>query len=312
MTNTEPAWLHLDRVEKRFPGSRFALRRLTVDFPRGVTAVVGPNGAGKTTLLRILATVLKPTAGSVSWCGLGISADPVGYRDVIGYLPQDFVPYPEMTLRAFLAYVGAMKTIPSSLLTARIPEIIHLARLGAVDPETPCSRLSHGQKRRLGLAQALLNDPHVLILDEATSGLDPEGRLGILTLLREYAGGKVVVFSTHVLADAGQVADRILVLDAGQCTAEENLPAFVRRAQGHVFSGLVSFKEAAILRNVRGVALVSQVPAGADGYRVRLVVRDKATMRVIPGQLQATPPGPEDAYVYHRLLHRLSSRGERG
>jgi len=296
------SWLELDGIGKGYAdpfGRRRALRDVSFALGPGVTVLVGPNGAGKTTLLRILAAVVRPTAGRVSWCGRAVAADPVAYRDLIGYLPQDFRSYPDLTPAAFLAYVSALKGIPREMARARTEEVLRLCGLSGLSPGGRCVALSRGQLRLLGLAQALLNDPPLLLLDEPTSGLDPEARVRIMELVRRLSAGKAVLFSTHVLADAAQVADWVLALDEGRLAASSDPDGFVAPARGRVFGGVVEAAQAAALRAAKGVAVVGQVPSGPGRCRVRVVVPGAAPP--LPG-LQPIPPDFEDAYVCRRLL----------
>jgi ABC-type multidrug transport system ATPase subunit len=298
--------LELDGIGKSYAdpfGRRRILRDVSFAIGPGVTVLVGPNGAGKTTLLRILAAVVRPTAGRVSWCGRAVAADSVAYRDLIGYLPQDFRPYPELTPAAFLAYVSALKGIPEEMACERADEVLRLCGLSGLSPGGRCAALSRGRLRLLGLAQALLNDPPLLLLDEPTSGLDPEARVRIMELVRRLSAGKVVLFSTHLLADAAQVADWVLALDEGRLAASSDPAGFLAPAQGRVFEGVVETVRAAALRAVKGLAVVAQVPSGPGRSRVRVVT--PGATPPLPG-LRPIPPDFEDAYVCRRLLARPS------
>lgn len=304
---------------KRYRGARQpALRGVTAEFEVGVTVLVGPNGAGKTTLLRILGAILAPTTGAVLWRGRPVDEAPVAYRDVVGYLPQDFLPYEEMSSGRFLSYIAALKGIPRPFVPGRVAEVLRLVGLEGEAVGRPCRTLSHGQVRRLGLAQALLNDPQVLLLDEPTAGIDPEGRLDLLELVRTHGVGKVVILSTHTLADAGQVADRIACLDNGRLTALTDREAFVGAAAGRVLEGIVTREEGAVLQSLTGTAVTERVPVGEDLLRIRLVALPGVVAQTagacIPrtggnlvsrcrlrGGLAQAEPGLEDAYVYHRL-----------
>ncbi len=304
-------WLAADNLAKRYPGGRLALRGVTFRLDPGVSILVGPNGAGKTTLLRVLAGFLAPTFGTVTWCDLPVTANPVAYRDILGYLPQQFRPYPDQTPRQFLAYLGRLKAIPDGLLAARAEEVLALTGLQGSVAGRPCATLSHGEARRLGLAQALLNDPHLLLLDEPTTGLDPEGRVQVLELIQDLGRDKVILFSTHTPADAARFAGHILDLDRGRLIADDDGTTFVTSARGHVWRGPLSGSEVADLREAPGVALVAQVPAG-DGrtFRARLVsVDDAALASALPAtalrRLERVDPDFEEAYVLRRLKARL-------
>lgn len=310
--------LRVSYLSHVFPGGKVALRDVDFELGSGVAVVVGPNGAGKTTLLRILAGVLRPTRGEVYWGALPVLASPVAYRDLLGYLPQDFSPYPEMRARVFLAYVARLKGLPPTLIAARVSEVAGLMGLDETTLDRECRHLSHGETRRLGLAAALLNDPLLLLLDEPTSGLDPEGRAELLGLVTDLAAGNLVILSTHLLSDAERIGDHILFLESGRLVLCEAPSAFVAGARGHVFEGTVTADELAFLERAPGVALVARVPLGAGRFRVRLV----STLPVgcstgwPPGRplslgtgLVLAEPGMEDAYVYRRLRSASGGAG---
>ncbi len=273
----------------------------------GIAALVGPNGAGKSTLLRVLATVLEPSAGEVYWCGLRVLASPLAYRDVLGYLPQVFAPYSDMTADSFLRYLSGLKGIPRGLTRERIAEVLRLVGLDRATSARRCATLSHGETRRLGVAAALLGDPYVLLLDEPATGLDTEGRMALMEQLRLLALGKVVLFSTHVLEDAGQVADQILDLDRGRLAPVLSRQAYVALADGHVFEGTVSRDVVRRLISAKDASLVLRIPLGEAGSRVRVVAAEA------PPDVSLAPVGPrlEDAYVYRRLMARVRGEADR-
>lgn len=318
-------WLRAERLSKVYRGGRVALRRASTDFTPGVTVLVGPNGAGKTTLLRLLAGILAPTEGSLHWCGLPVARSPVAYRDVVGYLSQEFSPYEEMSPRRFLAYLSALKGIPDRLWGSRVDELLELVDIRRPKLDRPCRELSHGERRRLGLAQALLNDPFVLVLDEPSAGLDPEARVKLLHRVRELAAGKVVVLSSHTLADVGQVADRVILLESGTIQAVETRDDFLTSARGYVLEGEVTTAELARLSAGIASRVVARSPLGAGRFRVRLVTLepghaplDAAEGPGVGGRWRPVEPGFEDAYVLRRLFppgsltSRSSSQGNSG
>ncbi len=195
-------------------GGRAVLRDLTLRCGTGLTAVLGPNGAGKSCLLRVAAGVLRPSRGHVRWLGLDAVRDPFWYRDCLGYLPQRAVLYPDMTAREFLGHLAALKGIPRRLVPDRVTAVLELVGL-ADRAAVPTGRLSHGQRRRLGLAQALLNDPYLLVLDQPTAGLDPESRVSVLALLRKLAADRVVLMATNEPGDV-TAQDALARLEGGR------------------------------------------------------------------------------------------------
>lgn len=211
-------------------GRKTAVKGVTAWCGVGVSAVVGPNGSGKSCLLRMAAGIVRPTRGRVFWLGVDAAGDPFFLKDALGYLPQRPVPYPDMTPRQFLSHMATLKAIPRHLAGARRDHL--LAELGlARVADVPAHRLSHGQRARLGLAQALLNDPYLLILDEPTKGQAPESRLEILALIRRLAETRVVVMATNELSDVDVDRDRLLCLEEGRLVFQGPAADLVDRAR---------------------------------------------------------------------------------
>lgn len=211
--------LTLEGAGKRFRGGEkdgvWALRHISAAVGPGVTAVIGPNGAGKTTLLRMAAGIMGPSEGSVRLGCLDSSADGLAYRDAVGYLPQQPGFYEEMTSLSFLLYMCGLKLIPRSLALQRCHHVLGAAGLSGVRGRRIRS-LSHGARLRLGLAQALLNDPCLLVLDEPADQIDPEGRIQLFALLRRMGASRIVLFSTHSLDSLTGVADNVFYLCRGR------------------------------------------------------------------------------------------------
>src|SRR5882762_4939780 len=185
--------LTIERLGKRY-GEYWALRQLSLRCEPGMLGLVGPNGAGKTTLMRMIATLLEPSEGIIRWNGQDIRTHGQALRQVLGYLPQDFGVYPEFTGRQFLHYLAAMKGLPSELLNQRVDEVLAIVNLEQeADRKLPA--YSGGMKQRIGIAQALLNDPELLIVDEPTAGLDPAERVRFRNLLSELSGERIVIRS---------------------------------------------------------------------------------------------------------------------
>lgn len=193
----------------------WAVRDVRVEIGAGVTAVVGPNGAGKTTVLRLAAGLTPPTEGRVTLNAADAAADGARYRDAVGYAPQQSGFYEEMTPLAFLIHMSRLKLIPRSLAAGRCRQLVERAGLAEAAGRR-ISALSHGQRMRLALAQALLNDPRVLVLDEPADQLDPAARLELFALLRRAGGERVTLLSTHAIDDLPGLADNVLQLEAGR------------------------------------------------------------------------------------------------
>ena len=223
-----------DRLSKHFQ-NKIAVDRVSLRLAPGVTGLLGANGAGKTTLMRLICGILKPTAGSVSFDGLDVSAEE--YRAQLGYLPQDFGYYPDFTALDFLLYMAALKGLSKSQARRRSLELLDMVGLADVYKKK-VKTYSGGMRQRLGIAQALLNDPKLLILDEPTSGLDPKERVRFRKLIGSLGRDSAVLLSTHIVSDVEHVADRVLMMKAGQIVFDgpwdthEDLEAFYLRQYG--------------------------------------------------------------------------------
>lgn len=208
--------LRVDRLTKRYK-NKIAVDRLSLNLHEGVHGLLGANGAGKTTLMRMLCGVLKPTEGTVSFDGVDVSDE--NYRAILGYLPQDFGYYPEFKGIDFIMYMAALKGIPQETAKRRTAELMELVGLKDVEKKKIKS-YSGGMKQRLGIAQALLNDPKLLILDEPTAGLDPKERVRFRNLIEELGKDSVVLLSTHIVSDIESIADDVLIMKSGQVIFE--------------------------------------------------------------------------------------------
>ena len=214
------------------------LSDFSLEAGEGVLGLLGPNGAGKTTLMSILATVTKPTSGTFFWEGRDAVADPLPLRRRLGYLPQDFGVYERLTAREFLLYLGRLKGLSGADLSRRVQELLELTNLhGAADRRL--GGYSGGMRQRVGIAQALLGDPKLVIVDEPTVGLDPEERVRFRNLLSEIAQGRIVILSTHIVSDVEAVASQIAVIRDGRLVAQSTPEELLRKAAGRVFTAVV-------------------------------------------------------------------------
>jgi len=206
--------LEIENVSKIYRGNVHAVRSFRLELGPGVLGLLGPNGAGKSTLMRILATITQPSAGRVLWNGTDISHDPDTLRAVLGYLPQDFGIYPNLSAVEFLSYLAAVKGLDAASARRRISELLELVNLTDA-ARRPLGGFSGGMRQRVGIAQALLNDPKLLIVDEPTAGLDPEERVRFRNLLSELSGERIVILSTHIVSDVEVVATDIALIAQG-------------------------------------------------------------------------------------------------
>ena len=226
--------LTIERLSKRYR-QQWVLHQLSLQATPGLLGLVGPNGAGKTTLMRMIATLLEPTEGRILWNGQDIRMHGQALRQVLGYLPQDFGVYPEFTGRQFLCYLAAMKGLPSSLIRQRVGEVLEVVNLEQVaDHKLPT--YSGGMKQRIGIAQALLNDPELLIVDEPTAGLDPSERVRFRTLLASLTRNRIIMLSTHIISDVEAVANRLLILLQGHVLTDTTPEALLAKTAGKVWS----------------------------------------------------------------------------
>ena len=293
--------LVIDGVSKLYRGKVWGLRDFSLTLEPGVLALVGPNGAGKSTLMRILATITRPTEGSVTWqgahdrCPADIARSPDGLRRVLGYLPQDFGVYPNLNAQEFLEYLAALKGLDGRTARRRIDQLLQVVNLGEVR-KRPLGGYSGGMKQRVGIAQALLNDPQLLIVDEPTAGLDPEERVRFRNLLSDLAGERIVILSTHIVSDAEATATEIAVIFKGHLLQHAAPEHLLQEVEGKVWQWVVPSAE---LTAIRQDHLVSSTVRRADGVHVRVI----ADAPPGPAAVDA-PPVLEDAYLY--LLSRAN------
>jgi ABC-type multidrug transport system ATPase subunit len=254
--------LVIDQVSKRF-GATWALRDVSLRCAPGLIGLVGPNGAGKTTLMRLIATLAQPTSGTITWNGRDTQQHGGALREVLGYLPQSFGIYPEFSGRKFLLYLAELKGLPSALARERVDEVLETTNLTQVADQR-LSTYSGGMKQRIGIAQALLNDPALLIVDEPTAGLDPEERVRFRTLLASLTPSRVVLLSTHIVGDVEAVASRLVLLRAGQIVADTTPQDLLSLAAGAVWE--VTLNQAAALRVQAGHRVTTMITKPAGVY----------------------------------------------
>ncbi len=281
--------LTLDRISKHFK-NKIAVDNVSLSLSEGVYGFLGANGAGKTTLLRMICGVLKPTAGEIRYNGIEIGKLDGDYRYLLGYLPQDFGYYPDFTARRYLEYLAACKAVPQSLAREKVQEMLSLTGLSA-DQKNKIRTFSGGMLRRLGIAQALLNDPEILILDEPTSGLDPKERIRFRNIISSLSKGRIILLSTHIVSDVEFIADKILLMKQGRIIQQGTVAEVTESVKGKVWEYLA---EPAAAIQMNDCFAVSNLKNEGDLVRLRLV-SDK---RPCEGAVLAKP-GLEDVYLYH-------------
>lgn len=234
--------LSVDRLTKHY-GRKIAVDCVSAVLKPGVYGLLGENGAGKTTLMRMLCAILESTSGEVFLDGREIVSMGAEYRDILGYLPQDFGYYPNYTAREFLLYMAALKGIPRDMAKKRAGELLEVVGLNDVGTKK-MKTFSGGMKQRVGIAQALLNHPKLLILDEPTAGLDPKERVRFRNLISDYAEGRIVILSTHIVSDIEAIADEVLLMKKGKLVSQGTVSELTKEAAGKVWELTVSPAEA--------------------------------------------------------------------
>ncbi len=278
--------LKVEGVSKRFRSGNYGARDVSLDLSSGVIGLLGPNGAGKTTLMQMIATITRPTGGRILFEGSDITKRPNDLRRKLGYLPQDFGVYDNLT-------------------RARVPDLLRRAQRRALEERASwrCSRavnlhtvadrtlggFSGGMKQRVGIAQALINDPVLVIVDEPTAGLDPEERVRFRNVLSEIGFGKLVILSTHIVSDIESIATQIAVMKEGRLLTVAAPEALLRAAEGHVWQSVVSSEQFDQLRTTLKISSAIRKP---DGVHIRFVGPEPAIAA------SAMEPELEDAFLY--------------
>ena len=281
--------LVIDNVSKSFK-NKHALQNFTAELTNGVYGLLGPNGSGKSTLMRILADISKPTSGRVLLNDTDISLMGDDYREIIGYLPQDFGVYKHFTATRFLQYFASLKGLDRTYTKNKINEVLELVNL-TEHKKQRVGTFSGGMKRRLGIAQALLNDPKILIVDEPTAGLDPQERVRFRNLLSEISSDRIVLISTHIVSDIEYIAKEILLLKEGILLQQSSLEWLLLNVQGKVWTISVQENE---LATIQKQFKVGNIQRGANGIQCRVVHNGKP----LPSA-QKVPATLEDVYLYY-------------
>ncbi|HTF64701.1 MAG TPA: ABC transporter ATP-binding protein [Edaphobacter sp.] len=289
--------LVIENVSKQYRGGNLALDSFSLSIKPGILGLLGPNGAGKTTLMSILATITKATRGRVLWNGSDVAENPNRIRSVLGYLPQDFGVYPNLNALEFMEYLSAVKGLDKATAARRIPELLELVNL-MDSRKRPLGGYSGGMKQRVGIAQALLNNPQLLIVDEPTSGLDPEERVRFRNLLSDLSGERIVILSTHIVSDIEAAATGIAVIAEGNLVAHTTPESLLLQAEGKVWEWVVSSSD---LNTTKQQYQISSTSRRSDGVHVRILSNEP------PRGAQPVTPNLEDAYLLCVSQHRSGS-----
>lgn len=281
--------LNIEHIGKRYRSDVWGLRDFSLELGPCVLGLLGPNGAGKSTLMRILATITKASEGRVTWNGVDIAHKPDSLRAVLGYLPQDFGVYPHLNAIEFLTYMAALKGMDGRAARRRIDELLEVVNLTDAR-KRPLGGYSGGMKQRIGIAQALLNDPQLLIVDEPTVGLDPEERVRFRNLLSDLAGERIVILSTHIVSDVEATATHVVIINRGRMLTQSSPEVLLRLAEHKVWEWVVPSSD---MPAVREHYTISSSIRRSDGVHVRLIADTP------PGASAMTvAPTMEDAYLY--------------
>ncbi len=281
--------LMLDSITKEF-GGFVAVDQISLTMANGVYGLLGVNGAGKTTLMRMLCTLLKPTRGNIYCNGKDIFKMDAEYRNLLGYLPQDFGFYPEFTVKDYLLYIAAIKGIRPVVARKRTKELIAKVGLAKV-ADKKLKKLSGGMKRRAGIAQAMLNNPQILILDEPTAGLDPNERIRFRNLLSGLSEERLVLLSTHIVSDVEYIANEILMMKDGAIVNNGSLDRIIDSMPEKVWTCLVPQQEVpAITKRHK----VSNMKSEQHGVELRIISTEQPCETAV-----CVSPSLEDVFLYY-------------
>lgn len=281
--------LRIDNLSIRY-GSKIAVNNFSVALGAGVHALLGSNGSGKTTLMRMLCDVLKPTNGTISVDGTSISVMGEHYREHLGYLPQNFGYYPNFTGWGFMMYLSALKGLPKITARERSEELLHLVGLYEVRKKK-IKTYSGGMRQRIGIAQSLINNPSILVLDEPTVGLDPKERAKFRNIISNLSGDKIILLSTHIVSDIEYIADDILIMKNGELALKGSSDEICRKIDGLVWYGTVSQSE---VDKLIGKLIVSNLRHSDNKVELRIVSEEKPFESAVQ-----TKPCLEDLYLYY-------------
>ena len=281
--------LELNHLRKQYK-NKTAVNDLSLELKEGVYGLLGANGAGKTTVLRMLCDILRPTSGSVLCNGTPIREMGGEYRRMLGYLPQDFGYYPDMKAGRYLHYLAELKALPPELIGSKTQELLQMVELYEARNKK-IRTFSGGMLRRLGIAQAMLNDPEILILDEPTAGLDPKERIRFRNIISAFSRNRIVILSTHIVSDVEYIADRILLMKQGELILQGNLSQVTEKLRGCVWECTAQDGQAEALNERYAV---SNLKNCGDKVSLRIVAEEKPTEDALPAE-----PNLEDVYLYY-------------
>jgi ABC-2 type transport system ATP-binding protein len=280
--------LVVNHVSKSY-GKFEALKDINLEFSNGVYGLLAPNGAGKTTLIKMLTTLIFPSKGEILYNGTNIARLGEKYRELLGYLPQDFGYYKNYSPRQFLSYLGALKGMDKKVVNKRMDELLKLVALEDVATKK-MKKFSGGMIQRVGIAQAMLNDPKILILDEPTAGLDPKERVRFRNLLSELARDRIVILSTHIVSDVESIANEIIMIKDKQVLYKGSIDEICKVIAGMVYETSIPYEQATVFK--KGVFSLSEKQE--DGLlKIRFISK-----KTPEPTWTAVKPNLEDVFLY--------------
>ncbi len=281
--------LKIKKLSKQFK-DKTAVDDVSLTLTPGIWGLLGANGAGKTTLMRMLAGILKPAKGEIFYNGKDIHTMGEAYRDRLGYLPQEFGFFHDFTVKDYLEYVAALKDIPREETGDRIDHLLHTLTLREVKNKK-IIKLSGGMKRRVGIAQAMLNDPEILIMDEPTAGLDPGERVRFRNLISEFSQERIVLISTHIVSDIEYIATQNAIMKSGKILAAGKTEQLVQLADGKVWSCLVPAEKMPLYE--MQLRIINRRSEGNNRVAIRYLSEEKKISDSV-----TVPPSLEDLYLW--------------
>ena len=287
--------LKVEKLTKRFQDVT-AVNGVDCTLNGGVYGLLGVNGAGKTTFMRMLCTLIEPTAGSITWNGKNVFAMGGEYRALLGYLPQDFGYYPDFTVKDYLLYIATIKGLRPTTARSRTKEL--LKQVGMTEHQgKKMKKLSGGMKRRVGIAQAMLNNPRILILDEPTAGLDPNERIRFRNLISELAGERIVLLSTHIVSDISYIANQILLMEDGKIVISGTEREIIESIRENVWTCIIPASE---IENYMNRYNVSNIKTTAEG----------AVLRILSSEPPMKGAKPEEPTLEDVFLHYFGGKAD--
>lgn len=280
--------LAIDRLTKQYK-NKIAVDRVSIKLKPGVYGLLGANGAGKTTLMRMICGIQNPTSGQIKYNGTDIKKLGEDYRQVLGYLPQDFGYYPDFTAYDFLMYIAALKGLSKEKAEMRVNELLQIVNLEN-EKKQKVKTFSGGMKQRLGIAQAMLNNPKILILDEPTAGLDPKERVKFRNLISSFSQDKIVILSTHIVSDIEFIADEIIVMKAGKMILTGTPEELLQDLRGSVWKCVAYDKKEVEMLNHK--YCIINIHQENNTTELRIVSRQKPTVNAANIE-----PNLEDLYL---------------